>query len=104
MTLGVTLQHNSYNYLINYRDPDYESISFDIYDDVLPPPVRQESYDMSVCPVYERQSSEATLSLSLSSNDFEMTQSPLYSPINQDEVAPLSEELVGAFQTRADTQ
>ena len=100
------------NYSI-YRDRDYESIKnfsmSDIYDDILPSPVKRDcSFDMSSCPVYERQPSETTLSLT--SDEFEMTASPLYSPMDQQGglmpqlMTGAPPELARAFQIRPSAQ
>lgn len=98
--------------LLIYRDPDYESVKnfsmSDVYDDILPSPVKSDSFDMSICPVYERQSSETTLSLI--SDDFEMTVSPLYSPADQPRglatlpVMGAPADLARAFQIQPNTQ
>ena len=95
-----------------YRDPDYESVKnfsmSDVYDDILPSPVNSDSFDMSLCPVYERQSSETTLSLV--SDGFEMTVSPLYSPAKQLgglamlPVMGAPADLARAFQIQPNTQ
>lgn len=95
-----------------YRVPDYESVkSFSIsgvYDDIIPSPAKSDSFDMSICPVYEKQSSETTLSVV--DDDFEMTVSPLYTPTDQlgglasQPAMAAPADLVRAFQIQPNTQ
>lgn len=84
----------SQSYIISHSvagdpDPDYVSIRSlsmsGIYDDILPSPVivTKDRFNMSTCPVYERQSSETTLSLA--SSGFDTPPTPIYCTLTNDQ-------------------